>query len=125
MSGCLLSLLIILVLFLICSICDKSSYFSTGSTVYLFHSSKCGHCINLKDASRGGKWPMFLIRAKNAGIRVHEVQVDTELSRNDKALIARVGPMPGVPYIVKIDASGVHPFTGKRTDEELMRWALV
>jgi hypothetical protein len=92
-------------------------YFSPRKTVYLYWGSYCGHCVNLKASI----WPEFK-RRTNA--QIIEIQTDSaNLTDADRALIARVPNMPGVPYIVMFDGAAVNTFNAPRTVENLLLWS--
>ena len=100
---------------------ERSRFAADRGVIYLFWSAGCHFCQELKK----GAWPMFLVRAKNSGIAVHEVEMRENMSVADQQLVQQAGPMRGVPYIVRMaPGQAPEPFNGPRTDEALMLWAL-
>jgi hypothetical protein len=104
---------------------ERSRFADRHGVIYLFWNENCGHCRRLKDPAQGGKWPMFLTRAKNSNIPVQEIEMREQMTDSELAILKVVGPMPGVPYIVRITpGKAPEPYEGPRDDEALMRWAL-
>jgi hypothetical protein len=82
------------------------------TTVTLYYSPSCGHCVRLK---KNGEWNKFLTGIENKNIKVNEVNCQTE----------ECDGISGVPFIIKTTPNGVTSvYNGNRTGEDLIAWTL-